>query len=53
VPDAYRRYLENVFRKAYDLVGAPVRVEFRTDVNPYAPKRRASKPKPRRSRQRR
>jgi GTP-binding protein len=53
VPDAYRRYLENVFRKAYDLVGAPVRVEFRTDENPYAPKRRVSKPKPRRSRQRR
>jgi GTP-binding protein len=42
VPDAYRRYLENVFRKAYDLVGAPVRVEFRTDENPYAVKRRPS-----------
>jgi GTP-binding protein len=42
VPDAYRRYLENVFRKAYDLVGAPVRVEFRTDDNPYATKQRPS-----------
>ncbi|HZF17784.1 MAG TPA: ribosome biogenesis GTPase Der [Steroidobacteraceae bacterium] len=42
VPDAYRRYLENVFRKAYDLVGAPVRVEFRTDDNPYAIKQRPS-----------
>jgi GTP-binding protein len=50
VPDAYRRYLENVFRKAFDLVGAPVRVEFRTDANPYAvKKRRALRPKPRRS----
>jgi GTP-binding protein len=54
VPDAYRRYLENVFRKAYDLVGAPVRVEFRTDENPYAPKRRrATRPKAKRSRTRR
>jgi GTP-binding protein len=54
VPDSYRRYLENVFRKAYDLVGAPVRVEFRTDENPYAPKRRrATRPKPKRSRTRR
>jgi GTP-binding protein len=53
VPDSYRRYLENVFRKAYDLVGAPVRVEFRTDENPYMPKRRVSGPKPRRSRTRR
>jgi GTP-binding protein len=54
VPDAYRRYLENIFRKAYDLVGAPVRVEFRTDENPYAVKvRRATRPKARRSHQRR
>lgn len=54
VPDAYRRYLENIFRKAYDLVGAPVRVEFRTDDNPYAAKvRRATRPKARRSHQRR
>jgi GTP-binding protein len=50
VPDAYRRYLENVFRKAFDLIGAPVRVEFRTDANPYAvKKRRATRPKARRS----
>ena len=53
VPDSYRRYLENVFRKAYDLIGAPVRVEFRSDENPYAPKRRVTKPKPRRSPERR
>ena len=28
VPDAYRRYLVNVFRKAFDLMGTPVRVIF-------------------------
>jgi GTPase len=36
VPEAYRRYLGNVFRKAFDLFATPVVVEFRTDVNPFA-----------------
>ena len=34
-PDAYRRYLENVFREAFELQGTPVRVEFRTGANPF------------------
>lgn len=34
-PEAYRRYLENVFREAFDLQGTPVRVEFRTGANPF------------------
>ena len=34
VPEAYRRYLINVFRKTYGLQGTPVRVEFRSDENP-------------------
>jgi len=28
--------LEKTFRKAFDLYGTPVRVEFRTSDNPYA-----------------
>jgi len=48
VPDAYRRYLSNVFRKTFDLFASPVAVEFRTDANPYAPKRRTERPKPNR-----
>ncbi|MDE2460853.1 MAG: ribosome biogenesis GTPase Der, partial [Gammaproteobacteria bacterium] len=40
VPGDYRRYLENTFRKAFDLYGTPVRVEFRGSGNPYASKRR-------------
>jgi len=36
VPDAYSRYLGNVFRKAYDLFATPVVLEFRTDANPYS-----------------
>jgi GTPase len=35
VPDAYVRYLSNVFRKTFDLYATPVRVEMRTDANPY------------------
>ncbi len=36
VPEAYSRYLGNVFRKAYDLFATPVVLEFRSDANPYA-----------------
>jgi GTP-binding protein len=39
VPEAYRRYLVNTFREAFKLHGTPVRVEFRSDANPYAGKR--------------
>jgi len=35
VPDAYKRYLSNVFREAFDLFANPVALEFRTDENPY------------------
>ncbi len=35
VPDAYRRYLANVYREAFDLFATPVAIEFRTDANPY------------------
>jgi GTP-binding protein len=35
VPDAYKRYLSNVFREAFDLFANPVVLEFRTDANPY------------------
>src|SRR5215469_2465059 len=35
VPDAYTRYLANVFRKSYDLFATPVFIEYRTDANPY------------------
>lgn len=40
VPDAYRRYLANVFRENFDLFASPVAVEFRTDSNPYDSARR-------------
>jgi GTP-binding protein len=35
VPETYRRYLINVYRKRLDLWGTPIRVEFRGGENPY------------------
>jgi GTPase len=53
VPDAYTRYLSNVFRKAFDLYATPVFVEYRTDANPYAAHPRTRRTPPhRRSRRR-
>jgi GTP-binding protein len=37
-PDAYRRYLSNVFREAFDLYACPVVLELRTDANPFGNK---------------
>ena len=38
VTDAYKRFLEGRFRKAFDLTGTPLRVEMKTARNPYAEK---------------
>ena len=51
VPDAYTRYLANVFRKTYDLFATPVLIEYRTDANPYKREQRV-KPRAPRSRRR-
>ena len=51
-PEDYRRYLSNCFRKAFDLRGTPVRVEFRSEDNPYAGRRNVLTPRQQRSRQR-
>jgi GTPase len=45
VPDAYTRYLANVFRRKYDLFATPVVIEYRTDKNPFVRERRV-KPHP-------
>ncbi|WP_029462515.1 ribosome biogenesis GTPase Der [Serpentinimonas barnesii] len=36
VSESYRRFLEGRFRKAFDLVGTPLRIEFKIADNPYA-----------------
>ncbi len=36
VPEQYRRYLINSFRRQFDLTGVPVRLIFKDSDNPYA-----------------
>jgi len=38
VTDAYKRYLEARFRKEFNLVGTPLRIEMKTSHNPYVDK---------------
>lgn len=38
VTDAYKRFLEARFRKEFDLVGTPLRIEMKTSSNPYTDK---------------
>jgi GTP-binding protein len=52
VPDAYRRYLENHFRRVFQLAGTPMRIEFRTEENPFAGRRNELTPRQQRKRQR-
>ena len=52
VPDAYRRYLVNVYRQAFDLLGTPIRVIFRGEENPFAGRRNPLTPRQVRKRKR-
>ena len=38
VTDAYKRFLEGRFRKEFNLVGTPLRIEMKTSRNPFADK---------------
>ncbi|MCP5277349.1 MAG: ribosome biogenesis GTPase Der [Thiobacillus sp.] len=35
ITNDYKRYLENTFRKAFDLAGTPLRVDFKANINPF------------------
>ncbi|MEJ2257390.1 MAG: ribosome biogenesis GTPase Der [Woeseiaceae bacterium] len=52
VPEAYRRYLVNRFRKAFRLKGTPVRLAFKTSDNPYKGRRNKLTPRQERKRAR-
>jgi GTP-binding protein len=39
LPDSYRRYLINEFRRAFELKGLPLRVAFKTGENPFKGKK--------------
>jgi GTP-binding protein len=36
IPTSYRRFLEGCFRKAFELSGTPLEIQFRQGENPYA-----------------
>ena len=52
LPEAYRRYLVNRFRKAFRLKGTPVRLSFKTSDNPYKGRRNKLTPRQERKRSR-
>jgi GTP-binding protein len=45
LPEAYRRYLVNRFRKRFRLKGTPVRLSFKTSDNPYKGRRNKLTPR--------
>lgn len=52
LPEAYRRYLINRFRKAFKLKGTPVRLAFKTGKNPYEGRRNKLTPRQEQKRKR-
>ncbi|MGD9660635.1 MAG: ribosome biogenesis GTPase Der [Porticoccaceae bacterium] len=45
VPDHFTRYLEKTFRKALDLQGTPIRIEYKSSDNPYAGRKNTLTPR--------
>ena len=45
LPEAYRRYLINKFRKIFHLKGTPVRLSFKTSENPFKGRRNKLTPR--------
>lgn len=35
LPDSYKRYLMNYFRKTLEIVGTPIKIQFQNSENPY------------------
>ena len=52
LPEAFRRYLINRFRKAFKLKGTPVRLAFKKGKNPFAGRRNVLTPRQERKRKR-
>ena len=52
LPEAYRRYLVNRFRKVFKLKGTPVRLAFKTGKNPFEGRRNKLTPRQERKRAR-
>lgn len=45
LPESYRRYLNNFFRKTFQLIGTPIRLVFKTGDNPFKGRRNKLTPR--------
>ena len=45
LPESYKRYLNNCFRKAFKIFGTPIKLQFESSENPYAGKRNILTPR--------
>ncbi|ETS33525.1 ribosome biogenesis GTPase Der [Photorhabdus temperata] len=52
LPDAYKRYLMNYFRRSLKVMGTPIRIQFKEGTNPFADKRNTLTPNQMRKRKR-
>ena len=52
LPDSYKRYLMNYFRRSLDVMGTPIRIQFKEGANPYEGKRNLLTPTQQRKRKR-
>ncbi|WP_387465833.1 ribosome biogenesis GTPase Der [Photorhabdus sp. RM323S] len=52
LPDAYKRYLMNYFRRSLKVMGTPIRIQFKEGANPFADKRNTLTPNQMRKRKR-
>ena len=50
--DSYKRYLMNYFRRSLNVMGTPIRIQFKEGENPYAGKRNTLTPNQMRKRKR-
>lgn len=52
LPDSYKRYLMNYFRRSLNVMGTPIRIQFKEGENPFAGKRNTLTPNQMRKRKR-
>ena len=52
LPDSYKRYLMNYFRRSLNVMGTPIRIQFKEGENPFAGKRNTLTPTQQRKRKR-
>lgn len=52
LPDSYKRYLMNYYRRSLNVMGTPIRIQFKEGENPFADKRNTLTPNQLRKRKR-